>query len=276
MPSSWDARSSTRPGRRSGHSESLLGALVRAHAGRRLFTATKLPPKNGKWPARPSIRWQTCFRRITSARSPKPASRTLGLDRVDLLQFHVWHDGWADDPTAAGRRRPQGRGAHRRHRHQRHALAALDGRPGPSNRPHRCRSGRLQRLRPGPEDELFPLCRELDVAVIARVPLDEGSLTGTLAVDSRWPEGDFRNAYFADTLHESVKRAEALRPLVPAGETLPSMALGWILSNPDVAVVIPGMRKAAHVEANMAVSDRGPLTPDLLAVLRTHRWNRKA
>src|SRR5262249_49364682 len=127
-----------------------------------------------------------------------------------------------------------------------------------------------------PEDELFPLCRELGVAVIARVPFDEGSLTGTLTLQSRWPEGDWRNTYFVpENLKASVERAERLRPLIPPGESMPAVALRFVLSNPDVATVIPGMRKPANVIANLAASDTGPLPAELLAQLRQHRWERR-
>ncbi|MGH9649842.1 MAG: aldo/keto reductase, partial [Terriglobales bacterium] len=127
-----------------------------------------------------------------------------------------------------------------------------------------------------PEDALFPLCRELDTAVIARVPFDEGTLTGTLTRESEWPRGDWRNTYFVpENLKASVEHAEALRPLLPHGMSMPEMALRFILSNPEVSTVIPGMRKTRHVEANLAVSDQGPLEPDLLQRLRTHRWDRQ-
>ena len=153
----------------------------------------------------------------------------------------------------------------------------------PANALHALRTGLIDAVQvvynvfdQAPEDELFPLCRELNVAVIARVPFDEGTLTGTLSLASRWPEGDFRNNYFAgDNLGESVRRAEALRPLVPPGETMATMALRWILSNPNVSVVIPGMRKAPHVEANLTVSQRGGLPAELVAALRPHRWDRR-
>ena len=126
-----------------------------------------------------------------------------------------------------------------------------------------------------PEEELFPLCRELGIAVIARVPLDEGSLTGTLTVDSRWPDGDWRNGYFTPAnLGETVDRVEQLRPLVPDGESMAGMALRFILSNPDVTTVIPGTRTPAHLAANVAASEAGPLPDDLLAALRAHRWDR--
>ncbi len=128
----------------------------------------------------------------------------------------------------------------------------------------------------GPEDELFPACAEMDVAVIAQVPFDEGTLTGKLSRDSTWPEGDWRNTYFVpENLIPSVERADALKPLVPQGMTMPEMALRFILSHPAVATTIPGMRKLPHVEANLAASDRGPLDADLLQDLRRHRWDRQ-
>jgi len=136
-----------------------------------------------------------------------------------------------------------------------------------------------------PEDELLPACREMDVAVIARVPFDEGTLTGTLTKESSWPEGDWRNVYFLpENLIPSVERAEALKTLLQEWNaahrdepeiSLPELALRFILSNADVSTVIPGMRKLAHVESNIAAGERGPLPPDLLAALRKHRWVRK-
>jgi aryl-alcohol dehydrogenase-like predicted oxidoreductase len=116
----------------------------------------------------------------------------------------------------------------------------------------------------------------MDVAVIARVPFDEGTLTGTLTKESRWPEGDWRNTYFvAENLVPSVERADALKPVAErAGMSLPEMALRFILSHPAVSTIIPGMRKTKHVESNTAASDAGPLPADLLETLRAHRWER--
>jgi aryl-alcohol dehydrogenase-like predicted oxidoreductase len=127
-----------------------------------------------------------------------------------------------------------------------------------------------------PEDELFPACDEMDVAVIARVPFDEGTLTGKLTKDSTWPEGDWRNTYFVpENLAASVEQADALKPLVPEGMTMPEMALRFILNNSTVSTIIPGMRKLHHVEENLAASDKGPLPNDLHAQLRSHRWDRQ-
>jgi len=126
-----------------------------------------------------------------------------------------------------------------------------------------------------PEDELFPACREHNVAVIARVPFDEGTLTGTLTLESHWPRSDWRSTYFVkENLLASVARAEALKPFLTAEMSMPDMALRFILNNRDVSTIIPGMRKRRNVEANMASSERGPLAEALRKELRTHRWDR--
>ncbi len=128
-----------------------------------------------------------------------------------------------------------------------------------------------------PEDELFPACEEHDVAVIARVPFDEGTLTGMLTKESKWPEGDWRNSYFVpENLIPSVERADALKPMAAAaGLNMPEMALRFILNNPTVSTIIPGMRKVRNVEANIAASDAGPLPAELHEQLRGHRWDRQ-
>ena len=127
-----------------------------------------------------------------------------------------------------------------------------------------------------PEDELFPLCRELDVAVIARVPFDEGSLTGTLTRETRFPRAISGGTYFVpENLGPTMDRVDALAPLVPEGSSMPDMAMRFILANPDVSTVIPGMRRPKHVRANIAASDAPPLDPELLEKLRTHRWDRR-
>jgi aryl-alcohol dehydrogenase-like predicted oxidoreductase len=127
-----------------------------------------------------------------------------------------------------------------------------------------------------PEDELLPACHEMDVAVIARVPFDEGTLTGTLTKDSRWPEGDWRNTYFVpENLSASVERADRLKLLVPSGMTMPEMALRFILQNPSISTIIPGMRKLSHVKSNIHASDAAPLPDELYSQLRRHRWDRQ-
>jgi aryl-alcohol dehydrogenase-like predicted oxidoreductase len=127
-----------------------------------------------------------------------------------------------------------------------------------------------------PEDELFPLCREKGVAVIARVPFDEGSLAGQLSRDRVFPEGDFRRTYFgAENTAATMDRIERLQTIVPEGMTLPEMALRFVISNPDVTTVIPGMRRQTSVRGNVAAEKAGALDQALIATLRAHRWDRK-
>ena len=260
-----------------GRSERLLGELVRAHPGTRLYTATKLPPKNLKWPALAEYPLEEVYPPDHIRAYTRKSLENLGLEAVDLLQFHVWSDSWADDP---GWRRTmedlKREGVIR-------AAGISVNRWEPENGLAALRSGAIDAVQviynifdQSPEDRLFPLCRELDIGVIARVPFDEGTLTGTLTRESTWPAGDFRNLYFVpENLHASVERAERLRPVIPPGSTMAEVALRFIISNPDVGTVIPGMRKLAHVDANLAASELGALPAPLLARLRAHRWDRR-
>jgi aryl-alcohol dehydrogenase-like predicted oxidoreductase len=127
-----------------------------------------------------------------------------------------------------------------------------------------------------PEDELFPACRELNIGVIARVPLDEGSLGGKMTLETRFPASDWRSSYFGpENLPTTIERVERLKQLLPPGMTLPEMAFRFILSHPVVSTTIPGMRKPEHVRQNISYSDKGPLSRDLLQELRQHRWDRR-
>jgi aryl-alcohol dehydrogenase-like predicted oxidoreductase len=259
-----------------GKSEQLLAQVLPAHRDKPLVVATKVPPKNGKWPAQPEYDINDVFPPEHVTASTDTSLRNLGVDRIDLQQFHVWTDEWAEreewmrsveDLKRAGKVR---------------AFGISINRWDPTNVVEALRTGLIDSVQvvhnifdQHPEDALFPLCEEMGIAVIARVPLDEGSLTGTLTKDTRWPDGDFRNLYFPpQRLAEAVDRVEVLKTLVPPGMTLPEMALRFILSHPAVSTVIPGMRKVAHVEANMAAGDGQGLPAELVARLRPHRWNR--
>ena len=115
----------------------------------------------------------------------------------------------------------------------------------------------------------------MNIGVIARVPFDEGTLTGTFTKETTFPANDWRSTYFVpENLNSSVDHADALRPLIPAGMTMPEMALRFILSNLDVHTTIPGMRQIRNVEANIAASDGSGLSPELLRELKGHRWDR--
>jgi aryl-alcohol dehydrogenase-like predicted oxidoreductase len=259
-----------------GRSERMLGELVRANPGKKLYVATKVPPKNRRWPSRRGDRIAEVFPAAYIREYAEKSLANLGLPAVDLLQFHVWEDEWAGDEgwqRAMDDLRRQG---------LIYAVGVSINRWEPADALRTLRTGRIDAVQviynifdQNPEDELLPACRELNVAVIARVPFDEGSLTGALTRDSRWPEGDWRNTYFVpENLIPTLQRVEALQAVVPPGMSLPEMALRFILSNPDVSTVIPGMRKPENVRANVAASDAGPLPGDLLAQLRAHRWDR--
>jgi aryl-alcohol dehydrogenase-like predicted oxidoreductase len=259
-----------------GVSERILGELVREYPDRRLFLASKIPPKNRCWPSRRGFALADVFPSDYIRSSVETSLANLKLSTLDLIQFHVWEDDWADDP------RWQQAVENLKREGLVRAVGVSVNRWEPWNVLRTLRTGLIDAVQviynifdQEPEDELFLACRERKVAVIARVPFDEGSLTGTLTLDSRWPEGDWRNSYFVpENLKASVERAERLRPLVPTGSTMPETALRFILSNPDVSTVIAGMRRPAHVRSNLAASDAGPLAADLLAQLRPHRWDR--
>jgi aryl-alcohol dehydrogenase-like predicted oxidoreductase len=260
-----------------GHSEGLLGQLVRAHPETKLYTATKIPPKNRRWPSRREFTLDEVFPPDYIREMTEACLTNLGLDSVDLMQFHVWEDGWArderwqrvvDDMKREGLIKSMGISVNRWE---------------PDNSLETLRTGFIDAVQviynifdQNPEDNLFPLAEELDIAIIARVPFDEGTLTGTLTKDSKWPAGDWRNSYFVpENLIPSVEHAEALRPLIPEGMTMPEMALRFILANPTVSTIIPGMRKMKNIEANIAASDGELLSDDLMAKLREHRWDRQ-
>ena len=259
-----------------GRSERLLGRLLRAHPDPRLYVATKVPPKNLKWPSKRHFALEETFPPDHVRCYAERSLENLGLETVDLLQFHVWEDAWADDE------RWQRAVSDLKREGLVRAVGISINRWEPENAVRALRTGLIDAVQviynvfdQAPEDRLFPVCRELDIAVIARVPFDEGTLIGNLTLDSRWPEGDWRNTYFVpENLEASVARAEALRPAIPEGLTMPAAALRFILSNPDVDTVIPGMRTVAHVEANIACSDAGPLDAGVVAELRRHRWDR--
>jgi aryl-alcohol dehydrogenase-like predicted oxidoreductase len=259
-----------------GHSERLLGELIRANSGRALYCATKIPPKNRCWPSRRGTPLESVFPPEHIREYTEKSLTNLGLPSVSLIQFHVWEDEWAQDE------RWQRTMDDLKRQGLIKAVGLSINRWEPSNALRTLRTGLIDAVQviynifdQAPEDELFPLCRQLDIGIIARVPFDEGTLTGTLTKESRWPAGDWRNTYFVpENLIPSIERAEALRKILPVDMTMAEMALRFILSNKDISTVIPGMRKSTHVQSNLAASDAGALPVGLLDTLRSHRWDR--
>jgi aryl-alcohol dehydrogenase-like predicted oxidoreductase len=260
-----------------GKSEQILGRLLKRHENEKLYVATKIPPKNFKWPSKAAYKLEDCFPAEHIIAYTEKSLKNLNVETIDLQQFHVWEDGWANNEEwqrAVEKLKADGKIQH---------MGVSVNRWEPENVLKTLHTGLISSVQviynifdQAPEDTLFPLCRALDVAVIARVPFDEGTLTGTLTKDTTFREDDWRSSYFVpENLHSSVEHAELLKPLIPEGMTMPEMALRFILSNPDVSTTIPGMRKAQHVLSNLAVSDGNGLPHDLLGELKKHRWDRE-
>ena len=260
-----------------GHSEELLGKALRANSSKKLYVATKVPPKNRRWPSRRDFTLDVSYPPEYVFEYVDKSLRNVGVETLDLLQYHTWEDNWLDDDrTLRTIEQLRARGKVR-------AVGISINRWEPWNGVRAVKSGLIDAVQviynifdQNPEDELFPACRAHNVGVIARVPFDEGSLTGTLTLQSTWPADDWRSTYFVpENLRTSVEHADALKPLVPPGSTMPEMALRFILNNPDVSTIIPGMRKLKNVEANTAASNKGPLPAQLHSELREHRWVRQ-
>jgi aryl-alcohol dehydrogenase-like predicted oxidoreductase len=259
-----------------GKSDSLLGQILARNPKQHLYAASKIPPLNDKWPASPQDRYRDVFPQNHVFEYATKIRKALGVEAIDLLQFHVWDDSWTNEPEfyetverlkAAGLIRSFGLSVNRWE---------------PDNCIKAIRTGLVDVVQviynifdQDPEDHLFPVCRQLNIGIIARVPLDEGSLGGKLTADTRFPPEDWRARYFGpENLPETVARVEKLKPLAPAGMSLAEMALRFILSNPVVSTTIVGMRKADHVRENIQGADRGGLSSELLEKLRAHRWRR--
>lgn len=267
-----------------GRSEKLLGQLVRANPDKRLYTATKIPPLNKQWPAKPEHSLMESYPPDQVEGFAHRSLENAGLQSFDLMQFHTWEDGWLkDDRWFYGLDDLRSQGLVK-------AFGISLNRWEPWNGIAAVRTGQIDAVQviynifdQNPEDELLPACREMNVAVIARVPFDEGTLTGTLTKESTWPEGDWRNTYFVpENLIPSVERAGELKKLLERWNrehstsiTMPELALRFILHNENIGTIIPGMRKLHHVESNIEASDLGPLPDELHEEVKKHRWVRK-
>jgi len=232
-----------------GLSERILADLITRHSTTRIYVATKIPPKNFKWPSKRGYQLEDCFPASHIKEYVEKSLSNLNVETIDLIQFHVWEDDWAEFDEwqqALGDLREQGKID---------KVGVSVNRWEPENVIKTIKTGQIDTVQviynifdQAPEDQLFPVCKEYDIGVIARVPFDEGTLTGNLTLDTKFPEGDWRNTYFVpENLKASVEKAEALKAILPEGHTLAEVALKFILQNPDVHTVIPGMRKQRNV-----------------------------
>ena len=260
-----------------GKSERILGELVRANKSKKLYTATKMPPRNFKWPGKREYTLNDCFPPDHIQRYVEKSLTNAGFDSFDLMQFHTWEDHWLEDDRGIKKMielKEQGLF---------HSIGISINRWEPWNGIKAVRSGLIDVVQviynifdQNPKDELFPACREMNVGVIARVPFDEGSLTGTLTgiQDGRKVTGE-THTMFPKTSSRQSNMQMLLKPLVPQGLTMSEMALRFILGEPTVSTIIPGMRKTDHVRKNIGTSDAGMLDPSLIKELEKHRWDRE-
>ncbi|HXB71530.1 MAG TPA: aldo/keto reductase [Candidatus Acidoferrales bacterium] len=260
-----------------GHSEQLVGQVVHQtvrETGQKIYVATKVPPKNRIWPASGAL--QDVFPYGYIMASAEESLRNLGLETIDLLQLHVWSADWVEqdhwrrafeDLKRSGKARAVGI-----------SITEHD----PDSALGIIRTGLIDAVQviynifdQAPEKQLFPLTLRENIGVLARVPLDEGALGGRITESTTFPPGDFRDFYFrGDRKKEVVAHVGALRRDLDAGLNLADTALRFCLSHPAVSSVIPGMRTLEHAEANAALSDRGPLPAETMAILKRHAWDR--
>jgi aryl-alcohol dehydrogenase-like predicted oxidoreductase len=260
-----------------GKSDSLLGQMIGENKGKRLYAASKVPPMNLRWPALPEYKYQDVFPPQHVFKYADLIRKKLGTDSIDLLQFHVWSDNWVNEPDFRKTVEKLKQDGIIR------AFGLSLNRWEPENGIKAIRTGLVDTVQviysifdQSPEDELFPACQELNIGVVVRVALDEGSLGGKMTKDTKFPASDWRAHYFnPENLANTIERVDKLKKILPPGMSIPQMALRFVLSHPAVSTTIIGMRKSEHVRENIALSDQGPLPPELLRELKRHRWDRK-
>lgn len=259
-----------------GHSEQLVGEIVRDDP-HEVYVATKVPPKNLKWPAVPGVGINEVFPYDHIIGCTETSLKNLRVETLDLQQLHVWNPEWIDsdiwrraieDLKKSGKVRAFG-------------ISINDHQPDSAL--EIVRTGLIDTVQviynifdQTPEKSLFPLCQELNIGVIARVPFDEGALTGRISEDSTWDPKDFRSMYFrGDRKSQVVERVNGLlRAMEIHASDLPLVALRFCLSQPAVSTVIPGMRSVSSVEMNVAAPMLGPLPPVELAIAHEHAWDK--
>ncbi len=261
-----------------GKSENILADLIRRHPEKRLYAATKIPPKNHQWPPIKDSKIEEVFPFDHIVQFTEKSLQNLKVDTIDLMQFHVWEDSWSstdDWKKAIEKLKKEGKVR---------SFGISVNRWEPVNCLKALETQLIDVVQviynifdQSPEDELFPYCEKEKIAIIARVPFDEGSLTGALDINSKWDEGDFRNVYFGkENLINTLERVERLKSLVPAEMSLAQLALRFILNHPTVSTVIPGMRKIRNVENNMKMGAlvNSELSSQTLSQLKANRWDR--
>ena len=260
-----------------GHSERLVGKALK-QVFNRVYVATKIPPKNRIWPARPDMNIADVFPYDYIVQSTEESLHNLGLEQIYLQQFHVWTDAWTK--TEEWRRAIEDLRSSGKVRFFGISISEHD----PDSALEAVQTGVITAVQviynifdQSAETNLFPLCQRMKVGVLARVPFDEGALTGRITEDSQFEPGEFREFYFrGDRKRQVVEHMEALKQdLKDYPGTLADVALQFCLSHKAVTSVIPGMRRVENVEKNVrATAAAGMLDSKTLAILRRHKWDK--
>jgi len=259
-----------------GRSERLIGQVLKNRT-EKVWVATKTPPLPGHWPPSPYDVAEERYPEKYLRENVEERLRNLGTDCIDFLQLHTWTRAWNKNPAPLDvLKKLQAEGKIRfigvsTPEHDQNSLIDL------------MRQGYLDIVQviynifeQEPAAELLPAALEHNVGVLVRVVFDEGILTGKYTADSSFPEGDFRNNYFAgDRLTRAVKRVEQIHTeTADSGLTMPELALRFVLDHPAVSTIIAGIRNVQQAEANIAATNLAPLPATLIAKLHEHAWLR--
>jgi aryl-alcohol dehydrogenase-like predicted oxidoreductase len=259
-----------------GHSERLVGRLTKERS-ETIYVATKIPPKNGQWPAQSGVSPAEVFPAQHVIDCTEESLKNLGMESVDVQQFHVWSDEWVDQGDwlqAIQKLKKEGKIKH-------FGVSINDFQP--ENAIKLIETGVVDTVQviynifeQSPEDRLFPACERYQVGVIVRVALDEGGLTGKITPDTTFEASDFRSRYFrGDRKKQVYERVQKIASnLNITLEQLAETALRYVLSHPAVSTVIPGMRSVRNVERNCQMGDGHGLPKDQIEKLKAHRWLR--
>ena len=259
-----------------GHSEQLISKILKERS-ERIYVASKVPPKNFKWPAQPGISIDQVFPPDHVTICAEKSLKNLDVDCIDLLQLHVWNVEWLSEPdwvAPIDQLKQDGK-------IQYFGVSINDHQP--ENAVRLIESGLVDSVQvifnifdQSPAARLFPACVEHNIGVIVRVSLDEGGLTGKIDRNTTFPSGDFRNSYFAGDrklqVEERTKKLENF--LGPETETLPELALKFCLGFDAVSTIIPGMRTVSHAQSNCSISEKNKLSSETIKRLAEHAWQR--
>ncbi len=255
-----------------GHSERLIGQLLKEREDDEVFVATKagrrLEPHTAEG-----------YDHANLSAFVERSLKNLGVEALDLLQLHAPPtEVYRQDSTFEALDRLQEAGKIKNYgvsvETVEEARMALDY-PGVKT---------VQIIfnifRQKPAEEFFPLAEERSVGILARVPLASGLLSGKMTADRVFEEDDHRNfnregqvfdrgeTFSGVPFETGLAAAEDLKELVPEGYTLAQLALRWILMHPAVSCAIPGAKRPDQVEDNVAAADMPPLSDEVMDRIR--------